>query len=89
MGLDFKSFERLILTIRRYYNLIDNLEKALGGIVLEDFYELPSVLGNEIEKVLEVEFPDDVWAAINLPSANCPIKDIWDRIQNLKETNNG
>lgn len=85
LKIDYSSFEKIVKQVREYYKRLDKVENALGSICLENFYDLPNSIINEIEEATGVEWTDDIFEAIWDPKANCPIKDIWDKIQQLKE----
>lgn len=89
MTIDYKSFEKLITSVREYYSRLDKVEHALGGIVLDDFYNLPLTLCKEIENATGIVWTDDIWECINLPNVDCPVKDIWGKIERLKGESNG
>ena len=89
MNIDFNTFKTLIEAIKRYYELIGALEKALGNsVVLVDYYDLPTVLLTEIELATGLEWTDEIYECINLTSAEYSVESIWKKIQDLKGVNN-
>lgn len=81
--LDYKTFSVLVGVLKEYSKMLTKVENALGGIILENFWQVVNPIYDELERLSGVKWTDELWEILFDDSKS--IGDAWEALQLLWE----
>lgn len=83
--LEYKTFSVFVKALKNYSEKLAKVENALGGIILEDFWQVVNPIYDELERLSGVVWTDELWEIIFDDSKS--VDEAWKALQQLQEDN--
>lgn len=81
--LEYETFNVIVESLKNYSAMLNGVESALGGIVLEDCWQAVNPIYTELERLSGVVWTDELWDALFDDQKS--VEEAWKILQQLQE----